>query len=195
MKSIPTSSQWQLAIGILGGLLGAAILLLFNSQPRGEAVSILPPPSPAPIRVHVTGAVSNPDVYSLAHGSRVEDAVDAAGGVLPNAYTYTLNLAAQLEDGDKVLVPFIAQDTSDIPQEEKDKPATVSVQFPLDINTATQEELELLPGIGESKAQAIIEYRETNGPFTTIEQIQNVPGIGPGIFEDIKDLIMVGGNP
>ncbi|TES89062.1 MAG: ComEA family DNA-binding protein [Anaerolineales bacterium] len=195
MKILPTKSWWQLAIGILGGLLGAAILLLFNSQPRGEAVSILPPPSPAPIRVHVTGAVSNPDVYSLPPGSRVQDAVDAAGGVLPNAYTYTLNLAARLEDGDKVLVPFIAQDTSENPQEKRDKPATASVQFPLDINTATQEELELLPGIGESKAQAIIEYRETNGPFTTIEQIQNVPGIGPGIFEDIKDLIIVDSNP
>lgn len=195
MKVLLTKSWWQLAIGILGGLLGAAILLLFNSQPRGEAVSILPPPSPAPIRVHVTGAVSNPDVYSLPPGSRVEDAVDAAGGVLPNAYTYTLNLAAQLEDGDKVLVPFIAQDTSEKPQEGRDNPAPASVQFPLDINTATQEELELLPGIGESKAQAIIEYREDNGPFTTIEQIQNVPGIGPGIFEDIKDLIIVDSNP
>jgi competence protein ComEA len=195
MKVLSTKSWWQLAIGILGGLLGAAILLLFNSQPRGEAVSILPPPSPAPIRVHVTGAVSNPDVYSLAYDSRVEDAVDAAGGVLPNAYTYTLNLAAQLEDGDKVLVPFIAQDTSDIPQGERNKPAIASVQFPLDINTATQEELELLPGIGESKAQGIIEYRETNGPFTTVEQIQNVPGIGPGIFDEIKDLIIVGSIP
>jgi len=195
MKVLPTKSWWQLAIGILGGLLGAAILLLFNSQPRGEAVSILPPPSPAPIRVHVTGAVSNPDVYSLPPGSRVEDAVNAAGGVLPNAYTHTLNLAAQLEDGDKVLVPFIAQDTSENPQEEKDNPAPAIVQFPLDINTATQEELELLPGIGESKAQAIIEYRETNGPFITIEQSQNVPGIGTGIFEEIKDLIMVGNIP
>ena len=195
MKVLPTKSWWQLAIGILGGLLGAAILLLFNSQPRGEAVSILPPPSPAPIRVHVTGAVSNPDVYSLPPGSRVQDAVNAAGGVLPNAYTYTLNLAGRLEDGDKVFVPFIAQDTSENPQEEKDKSAPALVQFPLDINTATQEELELLPGIGESKAQAIIEYREDNGPFTTVEQIQNVPGIGPGIFDEINDLIIVDSNP
>ena len=81
MKALHTSSWRHLAIGILGGLLGAAILLLFNGQPRGEAVSILPPPSPAPIRVHVTGAVSNPDVYSLPPGSRVQDAVDAAAAL------------------------------------------------------------------------------------------------------------------
>ena len=185
-------SWWQLVFGILSGLLGAAVIVLFTSQPRGEPVTILPPPTPAPIQVHVTGAVVNPDVFSLPAHSRVQDAIEAAGGFLPDAYTTSLNLAKELKDGDKVLVPFTPEegyilDTGENPPAEAQEP-----EFPININTASKKDLERLPGIGAVKAQAIIDYREANGPFTSIEQIQNVTGIGPATYEKIKDLITVG---
>ena len=186
------NSWWLIAIGVLGGLLGAAVLMLFNSQPRGKPVSILPPPTAAPIVVQVSGAVAQPDIYSLPPGCRTRDAIDAAGGFLPEAYSDTLNLAAQLEDGDKILVPSLTQGESSNTT-NREEPANNSIpMFPVNINTASLEELKLLTDIGDVKAQAIIDYRESNGDFITIEQIQNVPGIGPGIFDKIKELITVG---
>ena len=189
------NSCWLLAIGILSGLLGAAIVILYTSQPRGEAVVILPPPTPNPILVHVSGAVAHPNVYPLPPGCRVQEAIEEAGGLLPDAYTDSLNLATKLQDGDKVLVPFQPNKSPDLPPEKEEKPIEAEVRFPLNINTATLEELDLLPGIGAVKSQAIIDYRETNGPFVAIEQIQNISGIGPATFEKIKDMITVGANP
>ena len=185
-------SWLQLVFGILGGLLGAAVIMLFTSHPRGEPVTILPPPTQAPIQVHASGAVANPDVYSLPAHSRLQDAIDAAGGLLPDAYITSLNLAKELKDGEKVLVPSTPVEGTD-PETSESLPAvSPEPEFPININTASKEDLERLPGIGPVKAQAIIDYREANGPFTTIEQIQNVPGIGPSTFEMIKDLITVG---
>jgi competence protein ComEA len=195
MNKNSTKSWWQLPIGIISGLLGAAILMLFNSQPRGEAVILLPPPTPKPILVHVTGAVANPDVYSLLPDSHVQDAIEAAGGLLPEAYTDTLNLATKLENGDKVLVPFQPQNNPNLSQESDETSRDNEAKFPININTATLDELDLLPGIGEVKGQAIITYRESHGAFIAIEQIQNVSGIGSVTFEKIKDLITVNENP
>jgi competence protein ComEA len=145
--------------------------------------------------VYVEGAVHEPGLYSLAPGSRVSDAIAEAGGLLADAYEQSLNLAAPLEDGVKVLVPFTPKEGDpplpDASSPSSDKPVIV---FPININTATQEELEALPGIGPAKAADIIAYREANGPFTTIDQIKNVPGIGPATFEGLKDLITVGTN-
>ena len=185
------NSWWLIAIGVLGGLLGAAVRMLFNSQPRGKSVSILPPPTAAPIIVQVSGAVAQPDIYTLPPGSRTRDAIQAAGGLLPEAYPDTLNLAAQLEDGDKILVPSLIKGETSNNTNDEESPSNNIPVFPININTASSEELELLKDIGEVKAQAIIDYRDSNGPFTTIEQIQNVPGIGPGIFDKIKDMITV----
>jgi competence protein ComEA len=195
MGKRPLPSWWRLVIGIVGGLLGAGILMLFTSQPRGEAVVLLPPPTPEPILVHVTGAVTNPDVYSLPPGSHVQEAIDAAGGLRSEAYTDSLNLATKLEDGDKILVPFQPQGEDTFHQEIDGSTSDTQTEFPININTATSDELDLLPGIGEVKGQAIIDYRESNGPFVVIEQIQNVSGIGAATFEKIKDLITVGDQP
>lgn len=195
MNKSSTKTWWHLGIGIIIGFLEAGILLLFTSQPRGEAVVLLPPPTPKPILVHVTGAVANPDVYSLPPGSHVQDVIDIAGGLLPEAYTDTLNLATKLEDGDKILVPFQPQNNSNLPQESSEPLSNAEAKFPININTATIDQLDLLPSIGEVKAQAIIDYRENNGSFVTIEQIQNVSGIGPATFDKIKDLITVNSNP
>lgn len=185
---LESKSIWQIAIGILGGLLGAGILLLVNAGPRGEPVTLIPPPTPGQIAVHVSGAVANPDVYTLPPSSRVEDAVEAAGGLADDAYTTSLNLALPLNDGDKVLVPTIPT-PGPTPAPGKEQPVVI---FPININTATQTELEQLPGIGPSLAQEIIAYREKNGPFTSIKQIKNVSGIGPSTYGKFEDLITIG---
>jgi competence protein ComEA len=187
--------------GILGGLLGAGLIWLVANAPRGEAVTLRPPPTPVPILVHVDGAVSRPGVYPLPEGSRVQDALDAAGGPLEGADSAGYNLAARLEDGDRLWIPVKA-DESLAPQAESPPSAQAyasgeislpgsSIQL-ININEATQAELESLPGIGPATAMKIISYREESGPFTAIEDIMNVSGIGPATFEKIQDRISVG---
>jgi len=92
---------WGIALGILCGLLGAAVIQLASSQPRGSAVQLQPPPTPLPILVHVTGAVTQPGVYALPGNCRVRDAVEAAGGTVMGADTGVLNLAAFLQAATK----------------------------------------------------------------------------------------------
>lgn len=175
---------WLLAFGVLGGLLAAGLLLIAIRPPRGHAVELLPPPTPAPLVIHVAGAVNNPGVYSLPIGSRVQEAVKAAGGFSNNANLQAINLAAALEDGMQIFVPDLKSDNL-----TENSPSML--QPLININTATLEELESLPQIGPKMATRIIQYRQEHGPFQTIENIQEVDGIGSGIFEGIKDLITV----
>ena len=152
----------------------------------------LPTTTPAPIRVHVSGAVRQPAVYELPVGSIVQDAVNAAGGPASDADLDHINLALELRDQQQVYVPR---------QGETDPPPVVSggesdgggaAGALININTATAAELETLPRIGPTTAQRILDYREANGPFATIEDIQDVTGIGPATFEGLKDMITVG---
>jgi competence protein ComEA len=183
------AAAWPLGIGILIGLLAAGLLLLASGPRRGEAIRLSTPPSPAPLVVHVSGAVAQPGVYELPQGSRVEDALDAAGGTLPQAVLEGLNLAEPLTDGAQVYVTSI----------NETPPGTTTGGFPsrsggitlVNINTASQAELEGLPGIGPILAERIIAYRQEHGPFADIEAIQEVEGIGPGTFEEIRGLITV----
>jgi len=169
----------NIAFGVLIGLLAAGVIWLVAGQPRGEGVTLLPSPTTRSLTVYVTGAVATPGVYILPEGSRVNDAVLLAGGFLPNAEQEGINLAALLQDGQKLDVPV--------------RSATSHVSGGrININTATAEELDTLPGIGPTTAQNIINYRLENGPFQFIQDIQNVPGIGPVTYDGIKDLIMVG---
>jgi competence protein ComEA len=178
-------------IGVLIGLVLGGLLWIVVRTPRGESVSLQPPATQAPMVVDVSGAVPRPGVYDLPDGSRVKDAVQAAGGFLASADKATINLAAPLEDGQKLEIPFISGlEPTPISVASTDNGG---VPGPLiDINTATLEELDTLPGIGPTLAQAIIDYREQNGPFLSIEDIMFVEGIGPAKFELIKALITVG---
>jgi competence protein ComEA len=186
--------SWQLVIvGLLFGLLAAGLILLISSPVRGTPLTLPPAPTQAPIMVDVSGAVAQPGIYSLPSGCRVKDAIEAAGGLLPEAFTASLNMAAPLSDGNKVLVP-VQKPASEVPAAGGESPATASSSqtiFPVNINTAPKQDLMELPGIGETKAQAIIDYRSQNGPFTSVEEIQNVSGIGPATFEKLKDLITI----
>lgn len=175
-------SAWLLAFGLAGGLLAAGALFLVTRPPRGSPVTLLPPPTPAALQIHVTGAVINPGVYTLPPGSRVHAALEAAGGATSEANLEALNLAANLEDGEQLRVPTLAE-------------AAVKTSSPsggqIDLNDATQAELEALPGIGPTMAERIIAYRQEHGPFLYIEDIMAVEGIGEGIFAEIKDLVTV----
>jgi competence protein ComEA len=178
---------WAIALTAVVSLLAAGVLLLVSRQPQGEALKLLPPPSPQPLVVHVSGAVQNPGLYQLAPGSRVQAAIQAAGGLLPDADQEALNLAALLKDGQRVLVPTYAQAQA---------AAAGSASGNLvDINTASQEALESLPGIGPVLAQRIIAYREANGIFAAVEDLQKVEGVGADTFDKLRELVTVGGAP
>jgi len=164
--------------GVLIGLLSAGIIWLAVSRPRGDPVSILPTPTPGILTVYISGAVANPGLYTLSDGSRVEAAIQAAGGFTPGAEAERINLAALLVDGQQIDVPGVV-DTSHISAGR------------VNINTAAASELDALPGIGPTAAQAIVDYRLQHGSFQFIQDIQNVPGIGPATYDRIKDYITV----
>lgn len=182
-------AAWAVAFGIALVLIGAGVLQWLGRPPQGEPVKLIPPPTPAPLVIHVAGAVNQPGVYELPQGSRVREAIAAAGGFTPDADPQQVNLAAVLVDGQRILVPSVAPASSDSTRSAEEVVALPS--FPLDINTAAQVELEALPGIGPVTAQKIITYRQEHGLFQSIEEIQNVDGIGPVTYEKIRDLIVV----
>ncbi len=186
----------MLAAGVLIGLLASGIILLATAPPRGGAIELQPPPTQGAMLVHVGGAVQQPGVYSLPAGSRVYQAIQAAGGLTPDADAQAINQAAVLEDGMALFVPALNQTAFEDGPSVIAPPAQRSAQPTLvNINTATQEELESLPEIGPELAQRIIAYRTENGPFQSAEAIQDVPGIGPTIFDHLQDLITVGAMP
>lgn len=138
------------------------------------------------LAVYVCGAVQAPGVYHLEQGSRIVDAITVAGGFDEEADTTSLNQAERLEDGQKLYVPTLeeVQKSNSGPQEvTEDK---------IDINHATKEQLMTLAGIGPSKAEEILAYREEHGGFQSIEELKQINGIKDGVFEKIKDSITVG---
>ena len=148
------------------------------------------------IIVHVAGAVKKPGIVKLKEGSRVEDAVNEAGGLEDNADISNINLAYILEDGIKIKIPTLDEkelsDNSYIIEDIGDKVEnSKSKKDKININTASESELETLEGIGASLAEKIVEYREKNGKFKNIEDIKNVTGIGDSKFEVIKNKINV----
>jgi len=187
---------WGIAFGVVVGFLGVGLLLLTTGEPRGEPIQLSPPPTPSPLIVHVTGAVNKPGVYSLPPASRVGEAIDLAGGLADDADASLINLAQLVEDGEQVWIPY--QIHQDVVEEQSDivgaEPAQSRANDLININTATQIQLESLPGIGPAYAEAIIQYRLENGPFEKIEDIQDVKGIGPITFEKIRSLITIRGG-
>lgn len=187
---------WQhILLGIFIGIALAAAFMLIASPPRGNPVTLLPAPTLAPILIQVDGAVKNPGVYSLPRESRVRDAIESAGGYSEKASANSVNLAARIKDGEKIIVP--SSDSTPIPANAAGASTNLdsrAVSLPtglVNLNTATASELETLPGIGQTRAGDIITYREAHGGFKSIEEIQEVSGIGPATFERLKDLITV----
>lgn len=193
---------WVVLITLAASLLAVGLILFLSRPIHGKSVILQPPPTESPIMVHIAGAVNQPGVVRLPPNSRVQDAIQQAGGLQDGADTQSINLAGFLQDGQQIFIPIFGEappeptvkqneSSSRSNQIELNSP-TPTAQFPVNINTANQEELEALPEIGPVTAAKIIEYRELNGLFATIEDIQKVKGIGPKTFEAIKDLIITG---
>jgi len=167
--------------------------LLWLSRPEPIHITIKPPQptatpaptaTPRPILVYVTGEVSRPGTqHFLPYGSRVSDALAAAGGFTELANRTLVNLAGLLRDGDHVHVP------SSEPSDPGGDLPTPSGGALVRINSATQEELETLPRIGPATALRIIEYREQVSPIASLADLDNVPGIGPATLEELSELI------
>lgn len=143
------------------------------------------------IAVHVSGAVAAPGVYELEEGARVADAVELAGGFLEGAAENALNLARVLNDGEQVVVPTAEEQAAQQTAAEASGGAA-GVGEKVNINTASAEQLDTLPGVGESTAQKIIADREANGPFSSPEDLKRVSGIGDKKYAELADLITVG---
>lgn len=147
--------------------------------------------APVDVTVHVAGAVTTPGVYVVPDGARVDDAIRSAGGPMDDADLDGLNLAARVVDGQRVYVPVVgevdpASVPSGAPAEQAGAPG-----LPVDLNTATVEQLESLPGVGPATASAIVDDRDRNGPFSSVDDLERVPGIGPAKLEALRDLVAV----
>ena len=187
---------------LLVGLLGGAALWYARSLPQPIQVAVTPSASPvpdasasagatptgAPLIVDVAGWVHRPGVYEFDPGARVIDAVEQAGGAREGADLALLNLAAPLTDGQQILVPKEGQAPAAAPGGAVPGGTTGTL---VNVNTADATALETLNGVGEVLAAAIITYRDERGPFTSVEQLEEVPGIGPSTLEEIRDQVTI----
>ncbi|OYT68581.1 MAG: competence protein ComEA [Armatimonadetes bacterium JP3_11] len=190
-------------------LQGSAVEVIDLSKPESatrvppttEPNTLPEPPSPTTLAVHVAGAVKQPGVYRLPPDSRVEDAIRHAGGATANADLDALNLAETLTDGQKIYVPrkgeapppTLATNATHSTTQANPRRAkpTSAVRFPLDLNTATAEQLEAIPGIGPVLAQRIVDYRHTKGRFQSVDELLEVQGIGQKRLETMRPYVVV----
>ena len=167
-----------LLVAILAG--GAVLYFRTGGSKAPLEITLATPSPPRDIAVQVSGAVLSEGVYTLKEGTRVADAIQAAGGFTAQADRGAVNLAAKLHDEDRIHVPLVGE-----------PPASGAPGQKININSASASLLENLPSIGPVKAQAIVAYRQAHGPFQRTEDLMDVLGIGPATYEKVKDLITV----
>ncbi len=199
----PESGRWRGMIRrehIPAVVVGLALVLLIGwlllgrsqatelpvAQPSVEMPSPTATSPPAMVRVHVLGGVAQPGVVSVPEGSIVEDAIAAAGGMTSAADPAELNLAAPLSDGQQIIVG-----TTDNPRGEVLSPGGHTGESKLNLNSATVEELQTLPGVGPVLAQAIVDWRVEHGSFTDVSQLEEVTGVGPKLMAKLADLVVL----
>jgi competence protein ComEA len=184
---------------LFGGAVTVAVLLVLLVRHLGGSggaaapvvAPVRAPAKPAAAKllvVDVAGAVRRPGLYRLRSGSRIDDAIAAAGGATGKAQLDTVNLAAPVADGEQIVVPgrgATAGGTAASPPAAGSSPSA-----PVDLNSATLEQLEALPGIGPVTAQKILDYRQQHGAFHSVDELQGVPGIGPAHMAQLKGLVI-----
>ena len=189
MSSPPApSSRLRVGAGavVVLALLGAGAAVLITAlTPHGQTSVIAPAPSPAAVSgaiyVHILGEVVSPGLYALHAGDRGVDAVAAAGGFTDRADPTALNLARPLDDGEQILIPAIGETPAGGP----------ATDGRVNLNTADLAALDTLPGIGPAKAQAMLDWREQNGRFASVDDLLDVPGIGASTLDRLRDLVIV----
>jgi competence protein ComEA len=193
-----------LAVALFAGIAIGALAVALSGRTRPAPIIITPPepthtplpePTQAPLKVHLSGEVERPDVYDLPPGAILQDAIVAAGGLTDAAAADAINLALPLSSGMHVHVPALEEVDSQPAFVERSGSVTIPLDGPagelINLNTASSDQLEQLPGIGPATAQKIIEFRQANGPFAAVEELQNVSGIGPSKMEQVRDLVTV----
>ncbi|MGN0313416.1 MAG: helix-hairpin-helix domain-containing protein [Fusicatenibacter sp.] len=170
------------------------------SSSSGEELQSMKADAGSELHVYICGAVNNPGVYTLFDGSRVVDLIHAAGGLLPDAYEIALNQARLLEDGEQIIV-WTCEEAKNLGLDKTSADRSAAngdgssssggESTKVNLNLASKEQLMTLPGIGESRADAILSYREQNGPFERIEDIMNIEGIKEKMFEKIRGSVEV----
>ncbi|MCB2203038.1 helix-hairpin-helix domain-containing protein [bacterium] len=204
-----TKPWMQILFGALIGLLITGALLLIARPTQGQPITLDPAPSPTathppsptktlkPIMVQIAGAIQEPGVFALSKESRLSDLIDLAGGLSEAADIDRVNQAAILRDGGYFYIPI---EDETIPETANNAPGvsnsdgSATYNYPLDLNQASQDELESLPGIGPSKAADILSYREEHGPFTSLDDLVNVPGIGEVTVDALMEFLYVEGE-
>jgi competence protein ComEA len=167
-----------------------------ENQKATEIEKPLEPKEASYIYVDIGGAVVTPSLVCIKKGSRLDDAIKEAGGLLPDASTKTINRAQKLKDGEKIYIPSLAEESFNESQGQGDgTQATadkgIDAEGKVNLNLATNDELQTLTGVGPATALKIIEYREANGGYKKIEDLKNVSGIGEKTFAKLKDKIFV----
>jgi competence protein ComEA len=195
-----------LLTGVLIGLLATGGILLIARPERGVPITLMPAPTltpsglpkptatPMPIQVQIKGQVNMPGIYKLEKETRLYDLIDLAGGLTENADIDRVNNVFILRDGDYFFIPSIGEK---IPDTARNAPGNNLLDdasffdYPLNLNTATQAELESLPGIGPAKAMDIITYREQVGAYKTVDDLLNIAGIGSSTLDAIREYLSV----
>ena len=176
---------------------GSISLELIHKASTAKAkTQIEEPAEPTEICVHIEGAVQNPGLIKIPVGSRIVDAIEFAGGTVGDADTALLNLAENLQDGQKIYIPKKGEIPPTPLITKSSDPGTITATgkiftFPINLNTASKEELMQLPGIGEKRAQDIIDYRIRRGSFKKKTDLMDVYGIGDGTYDKIKELVYI----
>lgn len=199
--------KWLLVLyGLLIGLLSSGLILLISQPRQGQPIALTPAPlatptspptptdTPVPIQAQISGEIADPGIYELAEDSRLADLIEQAGGLTGDTDVDRINLAMLVRDGDYFYIPAVDEE---IPETASNAPGNQNTvenpdyTYPLDLNEASQEALESIPGIGPSKAEDILAYRTEIGRFTTLEELLNVSGIGEATLESLIDYLYV----
>ncbi len=191
--------RWLVSIAAIGltvflayvlwrGRLDSSPAALLSDAEAPITLSTVEPPKPTQIGVDVVGAVQQPGLYYLTPDARVDDAVKAAGGLAPQADRDAVNLAARVKDEQQLRIPRVGE--ADLRTIASDV-TTAGQQARIDLNTADAAALEALPGIGPAGAKEIVAYRAAHGPFRSVEQLDDVSGIGPTTVDALRDLVIV----